>query len=331
MENTRTRHGSPARTERTGSHQDNAAYLQLRDTYLRHLLSYMTLGKDDHIRISNIFQQMVSLSRDAMRRLCMQKSGHYADKHESEIDAMITHVVSKRMYAIAFGLVLSEQINRTTTDLSPVLFKYATLNSIRASVMSKCIAIEKEWKVEHRRRELGYDPEKERKLMEYVDLMARKKREVDVKIADYKKQAAYWDDKASQLINEWNEKSSVLKEYLDAMKIPPELKEEWETQFWDMSPEEKKGFNGDLGVFISKKSEQLMVEKKREFYASTKPDEIVSHFKGRDVHAEIMAMIANIDSAKERFRPQPPESGISGEAGGAEKTAPNSIPVTVSL
>lgn len=331
VENTRMRHGSPPRVERPGNNQDDTVYLQLRDAYLRHLLSYMKLGKEDHAHISNIFQKMISLSRDALRRMCIQKSGQYAEKHEAEIDGMITHVISKKMYAIAFGLVLSEQINATTTDLSQVLFRYATLSSVRASVMSKCIEIEKQWKAEHRRKELGYDPEKERRLMEYVDLMARKKREIDIKVADYKKQAAYWDDKASKLIDDWNEKSSVIKEYLDAMKIPPELKEEWETQFWDMTPEEKKGFSGDLGVFISKKSEQLMIEKKREFYASTKPDEIVSHFKGRDVHAEIMAMIANVDNAKERFRPQPPESGISGEAGGAEKTAPNTIPLTISL
>lgn len=331
MESAKSRHGSPARMERSNPQQESATYLQLRDAFLRHLLGYMKMGKDDHLRISNYFQQMISLSRDAMRRMCIRKSGDYADKHEAEIDGMITHIVSKRMYAIAFGLVLSEQINATTTDLSPVLFKYATLSSVRASVMSKCIEIEKQWKAEHRRKELGYDPEKERRLMEYVDLMARKKREIDIKVADYKKQAAYWDDKASKLIDDWNEKSSVIKEYLDAMKIPPELKEQWETQFWDMSPEEKKGFSGDLGVFISKKSEQLMIEKKREFYASTKPDEIVSHFKGRDVHAEIMAMIANVDNAKERFRPQPQESGISSEAGGAEKPAPNSIPFTIAL
>lgn len=331
MENTRARHGSPTRTERSGTFHGDTAYIQLRDTFLRHLLSYMKMNKEEHAQISSIFQRMVSLSRDALRTTFAQKSGNYAEKHETEIDGMITHVVSKRMYAIAFGLVLSEQINTTTNDLSPVLFRYATLNSVRVSVMSKCIEIEKEWKVEHRKEKLGYDPEKERKLMEYVDLMARKKHEVDVKIADYKRQAAYWEDKASKLIDDWNEKSSVLKEYFDAMKIPQTQKEEWETQFWNMSNEEKKGFNGDLGVYISKKSEQLMATKKREFYASNKPDEIVSHFRGRDVHAEIMAMIASVDSAKESFRPLPPESDIPIKAGGVEKTTPNTIPVTVSL
>lgn len=331
MEGARVRHGSPEKRNLPPDVGDGGEYLRLRDSFLRHLLGYMKMTEDEHKKISHTFQEMISISRSAMKKMCAQKSGRYVSDHESRLETLVTNLMTKRMYAIAFGIILADQINATKTDLSPVLYRYVTLASVRSAVTTKCIEIEKEWKTEHRRLTLGYDPEKERKLMEYVDLMARKKREIDVKVAEYRSQRDYWEDKASKLIEDWNKKSAVLKEYIDAMKIPQSLKEEWETEFWDMSDQDKQNYNGDLGIYISKKSEHLTAHKKREFYCSTKPDEIIAQLKGRDLHAEISALINYVDNARERFRPQLQESANGGEVEGVKGPSPTTIPFTVSL
>lgn len=315
----------------TPSETREQKYIRERNEFIGCLVDYDKMSDDQLKNASTLFNNILSYSKEPAITMCNTKSGKYAKEHIGRIETLITNALTKQMYCIAFGLEFSNQIKAADKDLASVIYRYITLASIRSSITTRCITIEQEWKFQHRKESLGYDPEIERRLSVYVDLMARKKKEIDLKVAEYRSQANYWEDKALRLLDSWAKASKVMKPYIEAMKIPADQKEIWETEFWDMSEEEKHGFSDDLGVFISKKCEELMVKKRRQFYCSSAPEDIIKSFEKRDLHKEIADMIQYVDTVKESFRRQTPEQAISEQVVGAEGPAPGSIPVTVSL
>lgn len=302
-----------------------------RNDFIGYLVNHAKMTDEQLQTAAKLFDSILAYSKEPAITMCKNKSGRYAKQHIERIETLITNAMSKKLYSIAFGLELSDLMKSSGDDLAPVIYRFITMASIRSAVTTRCIEIEQKWKFNHRKEALGYDPEIERHLSLYVNLMARKKKEVDLKLAEYKAQADYWEDKRCRLIDTWEEKSKDLKPYFDAMKISADQKELWETEFWDMSPEEKHGFSDDLGVFLSKRSEELMAKKRREFYCSSMPEDIIKKFEKRDLNKEVTDMLEYVDTVKETFRRKTPEQAVSTETAGVEGPTPTTVPVTISF
>lgn len=302
-----------------------------RNDFIGYLVNYSKMTDEQLQTAAKLFDSILEYSKEPAITMCKNKSGRYAKTHIERIETLITNALSKKLYSIAFGLELSDLMKSSGDDLAPVIYRFITMASVRSAVTTRCIEIEQKWKFDHRKEALGYDPEIERHLSLYVNLMARKKKEVELKLAEYKAQAEYWEDKRDRLLHMWSEKNKDLQPYFEAMKISAETKELWEVEFFDMTAEEKHGFNDDLGVFLSKRSEQLMAKKRREFYCSNIPEDIIKKFEKRDMNKEVSDMLEFVDTVKETFRRKTPEQAVSIETSGAEGPAPTSIPVTVSF